>query len=433
MRFEMEDDKKLTVLRVIGVGGAGGNAINRMVGTDFRGVDFVAVNTDLQVLRESKAYEKVQIGANLTRGLGAGGDARIGRESAEESIDLIRAAVQGADMVFLTAGMGGGTGTGAMPVVAATARECGALTVGIVTKPFTFEGTPRTKQAENGIAELKEAVDTLIVIPNDKLLEEADDNTTMLEAFAEADEVLGNAARGISDLITETGVVNLDFADVKAVMKDGGDALMGTGVASGPNAAEEAALKAISSPLLDDTSIAGARGILVNVTGPPTLGIKQVSRAATVINEEAGPGAHVFLGTVINESVPEDEVRVTVIATGFEARPKVLSAGAAILDRAGRSGRESGAQPLRPAKTAPATARFDEPAPREVEAAEINFAELLERDKAVIELQPHPDFRPEPVREHEREDETVVMDNGSIRSFNSDRFRVPTFVRKQID
>lgn len=447
MRFEMEEDKKLTVLRVVGVGGAGGNAVNRMVGSDFKGVDFVAINTDLQVLRESKAYEKVQIGENLTRGLGSGGDAQIGRESAKESIDEIKRCLQGADMVFLTAGMGGGTGTGATPVVAAVAKECGALTVGIVTKPFTFEGNPRMRQAEEGLEQLKQSVDTLIVIPNDKLLDTADDSTTMLEAFAEADKVLGNASRGISDLITETGIVNLDFADVKSVMKDGGDALMGTGVASGENAAEEAARMAISSPLLDDTSINGASGILVNVTGSKALGIKQVSKAANVVNNEAGTNAHVFLGAVINESLPDDEVRITVIATGFNRSQKATMKETAAAETiapvveavrgSSFSGRPLPLGPVPAFEREPATATTEEPVPSHARIAEINFAELLERDRAVLELEPFSDeiddrmpMTDDPDPEGE---ETVIMDNGSIRSFNSDRFRVPTFVRKQID
>jgi cell division protein FtsZ len=455
MRFEIEEVKKLTVLRVVGVGGAGGNAVNRMVGSDFKGVDFVAVNTDLQVLRESKAHEKIQIGDKLTRGLGSGGDMRVGREAAEESIEAIRTAVQGADMVFLTAGMGGGTGTGAGPVVAAAARESGALTVGIVTKPFSFEGSPRMRQAEEGIASLRDCVDTLIVIPNDKLLETADDSTTMLDAFAAADRVLCNATRGISDLITQTGVVNLDFADVRSVMKNGGNALMGTGTATGANAAEEAARMAISSPLLDDVSIRGASAILVNVTGSKALGIKQVSRAASVVSAEAGTDAHVFLGAVIDESLPEDEVRITVIATGFQSAKRPAMP----------------AQPAKPAQQVrpeqPAQSVFASfaaspvtklgPAPEIAAAAremaiaeaEIDFAELLARDQRLIELTPAgaeermvraegsagSKGSTEPAFEAPdgEEDETIVMDNGSIRSFSSDRFRVPTFVRKQID
>lgn len=420
MRFELEEQKKLTSLRVIGVGGAGGNAVNRMVEAGFRGVDFVSINTDLQVLRESQAYEKLQIGEDLTRGLGSGGDRKIGREAAEESVEALRSCVQGADMVFLTAGMGGGTGTGATPVVAMLAREAGALTVGIVTRPFFFEGNPRMQQAEAGIRELKDAVDTLIVIPNDKLLDTADENTTMLEAFSKADEVLCNATRGISDLITETGVVNLDFADVRSVMRDGGAALMGTGVAVGPNAAEEAALMAINSPLLDEVSIRGASSILVNITGSSKLGIKQISKAATIINTEAGPGAHVFLGTVISNEVTDDEIRVTVIATGFARAAATEQAAEAPVERA---------PVMRPEREQPEVAPKAEPAPVPVAdetAAEISFADLLEDDQAVIEIAPDAD-------EPDLDDDAIVMDNGSIRSFNTDNFRVPTFVRKQID
>ncbi len=432
MRFELEEEKKLTILRVIGVGGAGGNAVNRMVAAGFKGVDFVAVNTDLQVLRESQAVGKVQIGENLTRGLGSGGDPRIGRESAEESVAAIRDVVGSADMVFITAGMGGGTGTGAGPIVAQLARECGALTVGIVTRPFFFEGTPRLRQAEAGIEALKEAVDTLIVIPNDKLLETSDDSTSMLDAFARADEVLCNATRGISALVTETGVVNLDFADVRSVMRNGGNALMGTGVASGPNAAEDAARSAIHSPLLDDVSIEGATAILVNITGPRSLGIRQISRAATVINAEAGAGAHVFLGTVIDEAMPEGEVHVTVIATGFDRH-----AGRASAVKAAREARASAPWPAetpatdarpvdapRRVETPPIPARVPLVEPADKREPVISFPEILARGDSVIEFTAEPG---------EEEDTPVIMDNGSIRSFNPEVFRVPTFVRKQMD
>ena len=434
MRFQMEEDKKLTSLKVVGIGGAGGNAVNRMVEADFKGVDFVAVNTDLQVLRESSAYHKLQIGEDLTRGLGSGGDRNVGRQAAEESIEAIRDSVTGADMVFLTAGMGGGTGTGASPLVARVARECGALTVGIVTKPLFFEGNPRMQQAEAGIAELKKEVDTLIMIPNDKLLESASDDTSMLDAFAEADKVLCNATRGISDLITQTGVVNLDFADVRSVMRDGGDAIMGTGTGTGENAAEEAARTAIASPLLDDVSIKGASGILVNVTGSKALGIKQVSKAATIVNAEAGQNAHVFLGAVIDESFADDEIHVTVIATGFRrvSRPTEEYIHE-MYERAenqpvvpvGSEPEVVFVEPLVEAPVAPAPAATAIPraAAKTLNAddGEISFTEILEREDPVIELNP------------EQPDETVVMDNGSIRSFKGDNFRVPTFVRKQID
>ncbi len=438
MRFQIEEQKKLTVLRVVGIGGAGGNAVNRMVDGEFKGVDFIAINTDLQVLRESQAYEKIQIGENLTRGLGSGGDRRVGREAAEESLEIIRSCVDGADMVFLTAGMGGGTGTGATPIVARLAKECGALTVGIVTKPFFFEGNPRMQQAEDGLEELRESVDTLIVIPNDKLLETADDTTSMLDAFAGADKVLCNATRGISDLITETGVVNLDFADVRSVMKDGGAALMGSGIASGDDAAVEAANMAISSPLLDEVSIKGASGILVNITGSKSLGIKQISKAASIINSEAGPGAHVFLGTVISDDVPDGEVRVTVIATGFGKAARGVET-----QRETREPRNTHTE-AREAMVVEMPSRTPLPdrAPATTAASyhmatsnEIDLTELLEGDENVIEIdlggvETATDNPPESPRS---DDETVMMDNGSIRSFNTDNFRTPTFVRKQID
>jgi cell division protein FtsZ len=395
MRLQLEEEERLTMLRVVGVGGAGGNAVNRMVTSGLNGVDFLAVNTDLQVLRASEAGERIQIGAQLTKGLGSGGDPSVGMRAAEESEDILRESLQGADMVFLTAGMGGGTGTGASSVIASIAREVGALTVGIVTKPFFFEGGKRLQQAEEGIKELKKEVDTLIVIPNDKLLDIADDSTSILDAFARADQVLSSATRGISDLITETGVVNLDFADVKSVMSNGGDAIMGTGIAQGENAAEEAARMAISSPLLDDVSIKGAKGILVNVTGSSFLGLKQVSKAASIISSEAGEGAHVFLGAVINDNLPTDEVWITVIATGF---------------------RTDGVRMVNKEESKP----------------DINFTEILKNDGSVVELRPQPKSQPQSQRAMDKE-ETVVIDNGSIRSFNTDNFRVPTFVRKQLD
>jgi cell division protein FtsZ len=443
MRFEMDEERKLTILRVIGVGGAGGNAVNRMVSAGFRGVDFVAVNTDLQVLRESQAYHKIQIGEALTRGLGSGGDPKVGREAAEESLDAIRDAVSGADMVFITAGMGGGTGTGAAPIVAQLAREAGVLTVGVVTRPFFFEGTPRIRQAEVGIEALKAAVDTLIVIPNDKLLETSTDATSMLDAFACADEVLCNATRGISSLITETGVVNLDFADVRSVMRNGGAALMGTGVATGSNAAEEAARAAIHSPLLDDVSIAGATSILVNITGPRSLGIRQISKAATVVNTEAGAGAHVFLGTVIDDAMPEGEVRVTVIATGFGHAGAVVvpaeerRAGAASAPVAARHDAAESLEPgvgegagelervFAAVPVAAVRSSLEEAVEEALEDEEpvISFPEILARGDSVIEFETEP----------EEADEPVIMDNGSIRSFNTEVFRIPTFVRKQMD
>jgi len=396
-RLQLEEEQTLTTLRVVGVGGAGGNAVNRMVTGNLSGVEFVAVNTDLQVLRVSDANQRVQVGTDLTKGLGSGGDPKTGRLAAEESADIIRENLQGADMVFLTAGMGGGTGTGASPVIASIARECGALTVGIVTKPFFFEGCKRLQQAEEGIQELKKEVDTLIVIPNDKLLDISDDSTSILDAFAQADEVLSSATRGISELITETGVVNLDFADVKSVMSNGGDAIMGSGLGTGDNAAEDAARMAIASPLLDSVSIKGASGILVNITGSSSLGLKQVSKAATIISSEAGPGAHVFLGAVINNSLPAEEVSITVIATGFGRNANTL------VERVKQ-----------------------EPKP------DINFTKLLQSEASVVEFRPQP-VAERPVERIVEKQEAVVIENGCIRSFNTDNFRVPTFVRKQLD
>jgi len=303
-------------IKVVGVGGGGNNAINRMIEGGLRGVEFLAVNTDKQALFLSKANMKIQIGDKLTKGLGAGADPEIGQKAAEENRDEIAQALKGSDMVFVTAGMGGGTGTGAAPVVASVARELGILTVGVVTKPFTFEGRKRMTQAEKGIAQLKEHVDTLIIIPNDRLLQVIQKNTTMVEAFQMADNVLKQGVQGISDLIAVPGLVNLDFADVKTVMLNTGIAHMGTGRASGENRAEEAAKQAVHSPLLE-TSIEGARGVLLNITGGPDLGLLEVNAAAELVQKSADPEANIIFGAVIDESL-SDELLITVIATGFD-------------------------------------------------------------------------------------------------------------------
>ena len=303
-------------IKVVGVGGGGGNAVNTMIAAGLPGVDFIACNTDQQALRANLAAVKLQLGEKLTRGLGAGGKPIVGRQAAEEDVDQIREHLLGADMVFVTAGMGGGTGTGAAPVVARIAREVGALTVGVVTKPFTFEGRQRGKQAEDGLRELKAAVDTLIAIPNQRLLNVAGRNSSILETFRKADDVLLQAVRGIADLITVHGLINLDFADVRAIMCEMGMAMMGAAVASGENRAVEAAQKAISSPLLEDVKIEGARGVLINITGGPDLTLHEVNEAATLIQEEADQEANIIFGAVIDESMG-DEVRITVIATGF--------------------------------------------------------------------------------------------------------------------
>jgi len=303
-------------IKVVGVGGGGGNAVNTMIAAGLPGVDFIAANTDAQALRANLATVKLQLGEKLTRGLGAGGKPGVGRQAAEEDIERIRQYVEGADMVFVTAGMGGGTGTGAAPVVARIAKEVGALTVGVVTKPFTFEGRQRSKQAEEGLRELKASVDTLIAIPNQRLLSVAGRNSSILETFRKADDVLLQAVRGIADLITVHGLINLDFADVRAIMCEMGMAMMGAAVASGENRAVEAAQRAISSPLLEDVKIERARGVLINITGGPDLTLHEVNEAATLIQEEADQDANIIFGAVIDESMG-DEVRITVIATGF--------------------------------------------------------------------------------------------------------------------
>ena len=307
---------QLAKIKVIGVGGGGCNAVNRMIDSGLKGVDFIVANTDLQVLNDSLAPTKLQLGAELTDGLGAGAKPEIGKEAALESKSEIEDALKGADMVFVTCGMGGGTGTGASPIIAEIAQEQGALTVGIVTKPFSFEGKKRMEQAISGIDELKKHVDTLIVIPNDRLRELIDKSTSMLEAFREVDNILHRGVQSISDLIAITGLVNLDFADVKAVMKDRGNALIGIGVGSGENRAVEAAKQAVTSPLLE-TSINGATDAIINVTGGTSLTLFEVEEAAEVIRTAANTDINTIFGAVINENL-NDEVIVTVIATGFE-------------------------------------------------------------------------------------------------------------------
>jgi len=307
-------------IKVIGVGGGGNNAVNRMIEEGLDGVEFVAINTDAQALMSSNAGVTIRIGERITRGLGAGSDPEIGYQAADENKEEIAQAIDGADMVFITAGMGGGTGTGAAPVVAEAAKNQGALTVGVVTKPLTVEGKKRVNNAITGIEELKSKVDTLIVIPNDRLLEVAEKQTSLMDAFKIADNVLRQGVQGISDLITITGIINLDFADVKTIMTDAGSALMGIGTADGENRATEAAKFAIASPLLE-ASIDGARGVLLNITGGMDLGIHEANEAARVIQEVADPDANIILGAVIDENL-EDEVKVTVIATGFDAAPK---------------------------------------------------------------------------------------------------------------
>jgi cell division protein FtsZ len=317
-------------IKVIGIGGGGGNAVNTMIGSKLSGVDFMVANTDAQSLQASQAPVRIQLGSMVTKGLGAGANPEIGRRAALEDQEQIREYLEGSDMIFITAGMGGGTGTGGAPVLARVARDVGALTVGVVTKPFIFEGKKRMRQAEEGIEELKASVDTLIVIPNQRLLSIAAKTTTMLDAFHKADDVLLQAVRGISDLIITPGLINLDFADVRTVMAEMGLALMGAAAASGENRAIEAAQKAISSPLLEDISIQGARGVLINITGGPDLCLHEVNEAASMIQEEAHDDANIIFGAVIDENMT-DEIRITVIATGFgEVKEEKKSAPAPI-------------------------------------------------------------------------------------------------------
>lgn len=310
-------------IRVLGIGGGGGNAVNSMVNEgQIGGVDFIAINTDAQALLTNGANTKLQIGENLTRGLGSGGNPDIGRSAAEESVERIKQLLEGSDMVFLTAGMGGGTGTGATAVIARVAKEVGALTVAVVTKPFTFEGTRRMVAAEDGIEELKECVDTLIVVPNQRILESVDKKLSLIEAFRVADSVLGHGVKGISDLITLSGYVNVDFADVKAIMNDAGSALMGIGVGVGENRAQIAARQAISSPLLE-VSMEGARGVLFNISGGLDLSLQEVEEASRIITQAADPDANIIFGATIDETA-NDQVRITLIATGFDESRKRL-------------------------------------------------------------------------------------------------------------
>jgi cell division protein FtsZ len=381
LQFDPEDNIGAS-LRVIGLGGAGGNAVNRMISAGLRGVEFIAANTDSQALSQSQAPHKIQMGTQLTRGLGSGGNPDIGRKAAEETAEEIGNLIRGSDMVFITCGMGGGTGTGAAPMVASLAREAGCLTVAVVTKPFIFEGKHRTEVAEEGLDELRENVDTLIVIPNDRLLSVVERTTPILEAFRIADEVLLQATKGISDLITVPGIINLDFADVKTVMSARGNALMGTGIASGENRAVEAAQLAVSSPLLEDVSIAGAQALLVNITGGPALSLHEASDAASVILEAAGGDANVIFGAVIDPRI-EAEIRVTVIATGFGKRQV-----------------------------------------SKLEAAEKRQIELPDYDAEGLK-------RPAFLR---KEDSTVVSHTRRWgRAFSRDSLEIPAFLRKQMD
>jgi len=347
LKFHLVEDHLGAKIKVIGLGGGGGNAVNRMIEHGVQGVEFIAVNTDLQALNSNRARTKIQIGNLLTKGLGSGGRPETGRQAAMEDTEKLLEILQGADMVFLTTGLGGGTGTGSTPIIANIAAELDILVIAIVTLPFGFEGRVRMRQAEEGLKELKTAVDTVIAIPNERLLQTVSLNTSVQDAFRLADDILRQAAQGISDLITKPGLINLDFADVKSVMKGMGMAFMGTGLATGENRALEAAEKAISSPLLVDTSIEGAHGVLINITGGKTMTLHEVSKASQLIHSMADPDANIIFGTVIDESM-KDTVKVTVIATGFDQPVEKAVAAAAPAQAAA-------ADPgLRPARKTPA-------------------------------------------------------------------------------
>ena len=432
-----ESDTQGARIRVIGVGGAGGNAVDRMINSRLKGVEFAVVNTDLQALNVNSASIKVQIGKHETRGLGAGADPERARRAVIEDTDEIRPLVHGADMVFVTAGMGGGTGTGAAPEVATLAREAGALTVGIVTRPFVFEGRPRMRRADEGLAKLKECVDTLIVVPNQRLQSIVDNSCALTDAFKIADEVLLQAVKGISDLITVTGLINLDFADVRAVMSEPGEALMGVGSASGEYAAVEAAQKAISSPLLDECSIQGARALLINITGGPQMTLNDVSEASKVIYDEAGPDCDIFFGAVMDPAM-EGQIRVTVIATGLGRNNDMLGEPVQS-NRAIPTGQTyvlpepapAPAAEKRPPVEAPVVVEY-RPDPRETAARDPRVAEPRPQegrgDARGSLLDNHP-FAP---RTDRPLNERIQSINAGARS-EEDNLDVPAFLRRSMD
>ena len=410
MIFEFEESLAQNArMKVFGVGGGGGNAVNRMIAEDLEGVEFISVNTDAQALKNAQAQVKIQIGKLLTRGLGAGARPEIGRQAIEESRDEIVKAIEGADLVFITAGMGGGTGTGAAPVIAEIAREMGALAIGVVTKPFMFEGKKRMRQAEMGLAELKRAADTVIVVPNERLLSVVGKGTSFRDALKKADEVLLHATQGISDLIHVTGEVNVDFADVRTVMQSRGPALMGTGFGSGEHRAVEAAQEAISSPLLDNVTIEGAAGVLINITGGMDLTIDEVTTIASIIQEAAGDDAEIIFGAVHDPTL-EGEVRVTVIATGLEqeAPPQVIARPIAAVG--GTLG--YGTRTVMPV----AAAMASEPAFARVAHGPVAAVARPQQQVAAPEPQPFQRMPQAPVSRHQLTD-----------------LDIPTFIRRQMD
>ncbi len=400
--IEFDENKNLAAkVKVIGIGGGGNNALNTMISYQLSGVDFIAANTDAQALAENMAPIKLQLGENLTKGLGAGANPEVGRKAALEDVEKIREVLKGADMVFITAGLGGGTGTGGGPVIAEVAREMGALTVAIVTKPFYFEGKKRMKQAEEGLANLKMTADALITIPNQRLLSISGKSMTLLEAFKKADEVLYHAAKGISDIIVGHGIINLDFADVRTVMVETGMALMGTGIASGENRSVEAAQRAISSPLLEDITIEGARGLLINITGGENMTLSEINEATTLVQKEAHEDANVIWGMVVDKAMKE-EIRVTVIATGFGKKEEKR------------------------------TSQFKKVAPMSFGLREQN------KDISHFSVGNKENNRDIPafmrrVKSSERFDELKLDPPSDFSIEDEDRFDIPTFLRKQAD
>lgn len=400
-------------IKVVGVGGSGGNGITRMIETKIKGVEFVAINTDAQDLHHNKAAEKVHIGKNLTKGLGAGMNPDIGRQAAEENRDEIQEVLKGTDMVFVTCGLGGGTGTGAAPIVAESAKELGALTVAVVTKPFSFEGAQRRAIAEEGLANLKERVDTLITIPNDKLLQIIDKKTTLINSFKIVDDVLRQGVQGISDLITKPGIVNVDFADVRAIMSNSGSALMGIGIGSGENRAAEAAKAAINSPLLE-LSIDGAKGVLFNVSGSSDLTMLEINEAANIITEAIDPNAKVIFGAVVDETIKKGEVQITVVATGFDEE-KVNEGRISPMERLSNLSKASNMTKPEPAVTRPAIDLDDE--------LENTFA-VREEPKMIIEEKVPPKIQ--------RNSSFLQKEKTLVDEDDDDELEVPAFIRRKM-
>lgn len=406
-------------IKVVGVGGSGGNAIERMIESKVKGVEFVAINTDSQALHHNKAAEKVHIGKNLTKGLGAGMNPDIGRQAAEETRDEIQDVLKGADMVFITCGLGGGTGSGAAPIVAEIAKELGALTVSVVTKPFTFEGAQRRSIAEEALENLRERVDTLITIPNDKLLQIIDKKTTLINSFKIVDDVLRQGVQGISDLITKPGIVNVDFADVRAIMSNSGSALMGIGIGTGDSRAADAAKAAINSPLLE-LSIDGAKGVLFNVSGSSDLTMLEINEAANIITESIDPNAKVIFGAVVDETVKKGEVQITVVATGFDL-DKIKESPIERMSRiAIEQTRPGGGQNSQANQSFGATSNIKQEDEAEDDSAKITFPEKFE-SKMIIEEK----VQPKPVRSALTSTEKSLEDE-------DDELEIPAFIRRKM-